>query len=210
MYFDVTLELSEELPVYPGDPGIQIRQVQSMAKGASCNLSRLMFGSHSGTHIDAPGHFIPEGAGVDRIPISALIGPARVMEVAATRAVGRAQLSKVPLVPGERLLLKTRNSSFVSQSRFRKGYVYLSEGGARFLVEKGVRLVGIDYLSVERFGSKRYPAHKVLLENGVVILEGLDLSRVPPGRYELFCLPLKIKGCDGAPARVILRDSEGR
>ena len=169
------------------------------------NVSLLSIGSHTGTHVDAPKHMIQDGAGVDAIPLDALIGPALLIAfdddvMAVTEAYLRAQ----PLAGHERVLLKTRNSRFVRERGFHRDYTYLAPDGAEYLVSLGVRLVGIDYLSIEQFHSGHHRAHKTLLSRGVVIVEGLDLSDPPPGTYELYCLPVLLAGIDGAPARAVL------
>ena len=204
--YDITLSISEKLPSFPGDPHFKMERVAWIKEGRPYNLSHLSFGSHTGTHIDAPYHFIEEGVTVEDLPLEALIGAAWVFEVDREGAIGRQDLEGHCLKGKERILLKTRNSPLLKEGSFKTDYTYLSEEGARYLVETGVRLVGIDYFSIEQFGSKDFPTHHTLLRNGIIILEGVDLGEVPPGRYELICLPLRIKGGDGSPARVILRE----
>src|SRR5256885_1787295 len=208
--YDVSVPISAQTPTYPGDPGIEIAQWSAIAEGAAANVSLLHFGAHTATHVDAPAHFI-EGAGrVDRMPLDALIGPARVVSIAdEVDVITASQLSAHDIKGAERVLFKTRNSAFWSDTArgFRKDFTYLSADAAQILVEAGVKLVGIDYLSIEQFKSERHETHLILLSRGVVILEGLDLREVPAGAYELICLPLKIAGGtgDGAPARTVLR-----
>ncbi|HYJ47055.1 MAG TPA: cyclase family protein, partial [Pyrinomonadaceae bacterium] len=208
--YDVSVPVSAQTPTYPGDPGIEIGQWSAIAKGDAANVSVLHFGAHTATHVDAPAHFI-EGAGrVAEMPLDALIGPARVVSIPDEVDVIKSEhLSPEDLGGTERLLFKTRNSAFWSDTStgFRKDFTYISVEAARTLVESGVRLVGIDYLSVEQFKSERHETHLILLSNGVVIIEGLDLREVSASTYELICLPLKIAGGsgDGAPARTILR-----
>lgn len=208
--YDVSVPLSHATPTYPSDPGIKIEDWLALAKGDSANVSLLHFGLHSGTHVDAPAHFIAGGAKVSSLPLDSLIGEAQVVEAPDDLAVIGAGLVAAKCVRGsQRILFKTRNSAFWNnpQQGFRTDYTYIHPDAARLLVELGVKLVGIDYLSVEQFGSEKFETHIALLANDVVILEGLDLRAVPAGHYELFCLPLKIEegSGDGAPARVILR-----
>jgi arylformamidase len=191
--------------VYPGNPEIEITLQQAVAKGAGANVSLVRFGSHTGTHADAARHFFDDGQTVDKIPLERLIGPALLLSFSDdVRAVGAAELRKHDLKGRKRILLRTRNSALLSQREFARDYTYLAPDGAQYLVDNGVELVGIDYLSIEQFHSGHHKTHRTLLERSVVILEGLDLSVPAPGEYELICLPLRIEGCDGAPARAVL------
>lgn len=208
--YDVSVPLSGATPTYPGDPGIEIEQWLTLAKGDAANVSVLHFGVHSGTHVDAPAHFIAGGSKVDALPLESLIGEAEVVEVASDiRVIDAAFVAANCDRGSQRILFKTRNSAFWnnSQDGFREDYTYIHPDAAQLLVESGVKLVGIDYLSVEEFKSEKFETHHALLSRDVVILEGLDLRAVRGGLYELICLPLKIAGGsgDGAPARVILR-----
>jgi len=208
--YDVSVPLSAATPTYPGDPGIEIKQWLTLADGDVANVSLISFGLHSGTHVDAPAHFIAGGSRVESLPLESLIGEAEVVEVANdARVIDESFVAANCFRASQRILFKTRNSAFWNNSRdgFREDYTYIESGAARRLVESGIKLVGIDYLSVEQFQSQKFETHHALLSNGVVILEGLDLRAVPAGVYELICLPLKIVGGsgDGAPARVILR-----
>jgi len=203
--YDISVPLVHDGLVYPGNPGISITPQQEVSKGASANVSQLSFGSHTGTHVDAPLHMIPGGAGVDGIPLDALIGPALVIAFDDdVMAVTEAYLRSQPIAGHERVLLKTRNSRFIRERDFHRDYTYLAPDGAEYLVSLGVRLVGIDYLSIEQFHSGHHRTHKTLLSRGVVIVEGLDLSEPPAGEYELYCLPVLLEGIDGAPARAVL------
>ncbi|MDQ1706796.1 MAG: arylformamidase [Pyrinomonadaceae bacterium] len=211
--YDVSLPLSAATPIYPGDPGIEIKQWHSLADGDSANVSLISFGLHSGTHVDAPAHFIAGGAKVESLPLGSLIGDAQVVAVAGEiRAIDEHFIAANCARGSQRILFKTRNSAFWNNSHagFREDYTYLTPAGAALLVEMGVKLVGIDYLSIEQFKSGKFETHLTLLARGVVILEGLDLRAVAPGSYELICLPLKIAegSGDGAPARVVLRTKE--
>jgi len=208
--YDVSVPLSSTTPTYPGDPGIQIDEWRTFAKGDHANVSFVHFGAHSGTHVDAPAHFIDGGSKVGSMPLSNLIGAAEVIGVPdEIRAIDEDFVAANCFKGSPRILFKTRNSEFWNnpQDGFREDYTYIEPGAARLLVDLGVKLVGIDYLSVEQFKSEKFETHLVLLSNDVVILEGLDLRAVPSGSYELICLPLKLEGGsgDGAPARVILR-----
>jgi len=203
--FDVTVPLSAEVPTFPGDPPFQMESLYQIADGDPYNVARISMGTHSGTHIDAPYHFLADGVAVDHLPLELLMGKARVVEVMARDKVERAELEARDLRDDIRVLLKTRMSGQLRQPKFQEDFVYLTPDAATYLVQAGIKLVGIDYLSIEKFGSTDYPAHHVLLEAGVVIIEGLDLSETEPGEYDMTCLPLRIVGADGAPARVILR-----
>jgi len=209
--YDISVPVAPGVtPTYPGDPGIEVGSWAAIARGDAANVSLLHFGAHTGTHIDAPAHFIEGAPGIPSLPLEVLVGEARVVEIPADAlAVEESHVEEASLDGARRVLFKTRNSGFwaTSGSRFREDFTFIAPGAARALVARGVRLVGIDYLSVEKFGSKEFATHLALLSGGVVIVEGLDLSAVAPGVYELFCLPLKIAAGsgDGAPARAILR-----
>lgn len=208
--YDVSVPLSGSTPTYPGDPGIEIKDWLTLANGDAANVSRIDFGLHSGTHVDAPAHFIAGGSRVESLPLSSLVGEAEVVEVGNDIRVIDEDFVAANCASGaQRILFKTRNSAFWNntQEGFRADYTYIHPDAARRLVDSGIKLVGIDYLSVEKFQSEKFDTHLALLSSGVVIVEGLDLRAVTGGIYELFCLPLKIAGGsgDGAPARVILR-----
>jgi arylformamidase len=203
--YDISVPIRSGGLVYPGNPEIEITLQQAVAKGAGANVSFVRFGSHTGTHADAARHFFDDGQTVDKIPLERLIGPALLLSFSDNvRAVGAADLRKHDLKGRKRILLRTRNSALLSQREFARDYTYLAPDGAQYLVDNGVELVGIDYLSIEQFHSGHHKTHRTLLERSVVILEGLDLSVPAPGEYELICLPLRIEGCDGAPARAVL------
>lgn len=204
--YDITVPISAELPVYPGDPSIQLERVMSLEKGDIANVTRLCCSTHIGTHVDPPSHFIAGAMTLDELPLETLIGTARVVDVGGVPAIDRAVLDNCDLNGAIRVLFKTRNSTFWPEAtEFREDFVYIEPDAARRLVELGVRLVGIDYLSVEKFNFDEPTTHLVLLGANVVIVEGLALRDVPSGDYELLCLPLKIKDGDGSPARVVLR-----
>lgn len=206
---DVSVLISEDLPVWPGDPGISMTLASSLDQGNDANVTRLEMGVHTGTHIDAPFHFEVEGMAIDQLPIDTLIGPCQVFELPEVKGgIGSADLQGFDLNGVTRVLFKTSNSIWweTGERKFQKEFVYIAEEGAKFLINHGVKLVGIDYLSVEKFGSSDYATHHLLLRNQVVIVEGLNLSRISPGKYELIALPLRLEGADGSPARVILRE----
>lgn len=208
--YDVSVPISARTPTYPGDPGIDIRQWLSLAAGDAANVSALCFGAHTGTHVDAPAHFIKDAAKLQSLDLNTLIGAVQVLEIPNhVMAIAASDLEHHLPSDATRVLFKTRNSDFWNEAdgQFHSDYTYLSPAAATKLVAQGIRLVGIDYLSVERFASEDFETHHILLANGVVIIEGLDLRQVPAGVYELICLPLKIAegSGDGAPARVVLR-----
>jgi len=205
--YDISVALSEELPVFPGDPPVEIEPVTRLARGDSANVSRISFSTHSGTHLDPPLHFNDHGRSIDSLPLSLFVGRALVAEITGIQAIGREALGPLPLEGEERLLLKTNNSRLWDQPGFPGDFAHLTPDGARYLVEKGIKLVGIDYLSIESIHGEG-EVHRGLLDNGVVILEGLNLAGVAAGSYELICLPLKIKGGDGGPVRAVLRTTE--
>jgi arylformamidase len=203
--YDISVPIRSGGLIYPGNPEIDIALQQAVAKGAGANVSTIRFGSHTGTHADAARHFFDEGQTVDKIPLERLIGPAVLLSFGDNvLAVGAAELRAKNIKGQKRILLRTRNSAFLSQKEFVKDYTYLAPDGAQYLVDQGVELVGIDYLSIEQFHSGHHLTHRTLLERSVVIVEGLDLSVPPPGEYQFICLPLRIEGCDGAPARAVL------
>lgn len=204
---DITVAISSELPVYPGDPKIEIQRTLSLDAGDICNVSHLSCGSHIGTHVDPPAHFVRGGVALDELPLDVLIGEARVADVGEVDVIDLATVQALDLNGVTRILFKTRNSRLWSAPHeFERNFVYLDTPAAEFLVEAGVRLVGIDYLSIEKFNFEAPTTHLALLGNDVIVVEGLDLSKVAPGDYELICLPIKIKEGDGGPARVVLRE----
>jgi arylformamidase len=208
--YDVTVPLHNRLPTWPGDPGVEITDWRTLANGDGVNVSLLHFGGHSGTHVDAPAHFVEGAAKLDSISLDALIGEAEVIEVPDDRTAIDEQFITDNFKPGtQRILFKTRNSAFWSETdpQFHTDFTYLDLNAARRLVQDGIRLVGIDYLSIEKFGQSNHETHVALLSRGVVILEGLNMTGVPAGKYELICLPLRLQSNlgDGGPARVVLR-----
>lgn len=202
---DVSVQLAPGLATYPGNPAFEITPVHRIAKGDGSNNSRLVMGTHTGTHVDAPLHFFDGRPGVDAMPLELLIGRVRVIDLPHRGGITEEHLSAASLREDLRVLLRTPNSALWNTSDgFHTDYSYLTEGGAKFLVEQGVKVVGVDYLSVEQYEKPGAPAHKALLGNGVIIIEGLNLSDAEAGQYEMYCLPLRI-AADGAPARVVLK-----
>jgi arylformamidase len=211
--WDVSMPVRTGGLVYPNNPPISITPVQSIAAGNTANVSRIDLGSHTGTHVDAPLHFMDGGAGVDELPLDVLMGPARLIAFGDdVLAVGEAELRQHDLQGVTRLLIRTRNSAWLASgsTEFHPDFTHVAPDGAAYLVSLGVKLVGVDYLSVEQFHSPHHRTHKTLLENAVVIVEGMVLEEPPPGDYELYCLPMLLAGLDGAPARAVLRERASR
>jgi arylformamidase len=211
--YDVTVPISAKVPIYRGDPGVLVSAFKSIAGGSTANVSEISFGVHTGTHVDAPNHFIDGARRVHELDPEKLIGPCRVIEI--YDEIVEIEPNHIGDLAGiERVLFKTRNSQFWSEPEkgFRTDFTYITPETAITLVENNIKLVGIDYLSIEKSGGKTKPVHTTLLAKEIVILEGLDLREVPPGDYELICMPLKYIGAggDGAPARTILRQKPDR
>jgi arylformamidase len=206
---DITLPIEEGMILYPGNPQTRVRPHERIADGDDANVTELTLGSHTGTHVDAARHFVDGGQPVDELPLDRLIGPARVARIPDdVTAIGARELRDAGVEGEARVLLRTRNGALLGRDEFSEDFAYLTGEGAAYLVDAGVRLVGIDYLSIEGFDAEEPEAHRTLLEREVVVLEGLDLREVPEGRYELLCLPLRIRGIDGAPMRAVLRTLE--
>ena len=207
--YDITVPIENGMPVWPGDPPVRLQQVSAIAQGANANVSSLACGVHVGTHVDAPHHFLDGAPTVEEIPLDALIGKAFVADLRRAAVIDASALERARIPPrARRILLRTRNSELWKRGErlFQTDFVGVDASGAEWLVQHKVKLVGVDYLSVAPYGNSR-PTHQILLRAGVVILEGTDLSRVPPGPYTLYCLPMKLAGSDGAPARVVLAGS---
>lgn len=202
---DVSRPVFTGMAIYPRNPPVSVSAAKSIARGDSSNVSLLTMGSHTGTHVDAPLHMDESGTGVDHVSLDAMIGPAFVVQVPGDiRAVGVAELEP-KIGAHKRVLLRTRNSErFASSGAFEEDFSYLTPEGAAFLVARGVVLLGIDALSVEQYHAGHHRAHDNLLRAGVAVIEGLALEHVVEGEYQLVCLPLRIRDCDGAPARVVL------
>jgi arylformamidase len=201
---DISVANGPTQHVYPGDPPPRVEQAKAIRSGDVCNVSLLTMGSHTGTHVDAPYHFIDGGARLGEVALERMVGEALVVDLRGRAAIDAAALEAAPLRTGDILLCRTDNSSRWEEAEFQRDFVYLTLDAAGVLVERGIRAVGIDYLSIEQFGSSDFPVHHRLLGAGVFVIEGLDLRAVEPGRYTLVCLPLKFPDLDGAPARAVL------
>ena len=204
---DVSVALDGRLPSYPGNAPVDLEAVKRLARGDSSNVSTLRMSAHGGTHVDAPRHFFDDGGDVDTLPLDLLCGRTRVIEVTSRSAVTADDLARVDLSEDVRLLIKTHNSRLWGDATFHADYVGVNEAAAKHLVARGVKVVGVDYLSVEPFKTPGAPTHRILLGAGTIVIEGLNLRDVQPGIYEMYCLPLRLVGSDGAPARVVLRQS---
>ena len=209
MIYDVSLGIGPDMLTWPGDPSVEVDPAKRLAKGDPANVSELRLGTHTGTHVDPPFHFIDGGRTAEALDLTVLVGPALVADLRhAGPSITPAEMDALAVPEGtERILFRTPNSELWGRTpvRFPDTYTALTPEGARWCIDRGIRLVGTDFLSIERKGTPGHPTHVTLLEAGVIILEGLDLSAVEPGAYELSVLPLKILGGDGAPARAILR-----
>jgi len=205
--YDISLTISPRLPTWPSDPALELEQIESMDKGAHANVTRIGAAVHLGTHVDAPHHFLNDGRTVENLPLDILTGPCYVTQLPdGVEAITAEVLDRSEITSDmKRVLFGTRNSHYWAkgESKFQTDFVAITEDGAEWLVERGIQLVGVDYLSVAPYGDS-VPTHTVLLKAGVVVVEGLNLSQVVRGFYDLYCLPLKIAGSDGAPARAIL------
>jgi len=204
---DVSVPLDTTTPSYPGNTAFTIEGVKRIARGDSSNLSTLHMSAHAGTHVDAPRHFFDNAPASESLPLELLMGRTRVAEVRSRKGIDADELATLNLSEDIRVLFKTVNSKLWGSPDFHTDYVGVTAAGARYLVEHGIKVVGVDYLSVEVFKQPGAPAHHTLLGGGVIVIEGLNLRDVEPGTYDMFCLPLAIVGSDGAPARVVLRRS---
>ena len=205
-WIDASVSLHSGMVHWPDNPPVRIERMLDIERGDVANVSKISMGSHTGTHMDAPLHFVREGKGLDEMPLDAAIGLARVIEVSDPESIKPSDLRPHEIRSGERVRFKTRNSARRWPSRaFMEDFVYVSREAASHLADLNVRTVGIDYLSVGGFRKDGVETHRALLEAGIWVIEGLDLSQVEPGEYELVCLPIKVERGDGAPARVILR-----
>ena len=205
-WIDISVPVHSGMVHWPKDPEIKVERVMEMARGDVCNVSHLSLGAHTGTHMDAPLHFIAKGKSIDQLPFEATIGLARVIEIADEESIKPEELRPHRIKADERILFKTRNSEESWRSNeFDEDFVYISREGAQFLAERKVRTVGVDYLSVGGYKRDGVETHHALLGAGIWVIEGLNLARVKPGQYELVCLPIKLEGAEGAPARALLR-----
>ena len=205
-WIDISVPIYSGMVHWPDNPAVRIERIQDLSRGDAANVSKLELGAHTGTHMDAPRHFLADGAGLDELPLDATIGPARVIRIAHPQVILPEELEAHRLRAGERVLFRTRNSERCwGNDRFVEDFVYISAAAAQFLVQRQVRTVGIDYLSVGGYVHDGVETHRILLGAGIWLIEGLNLDAVEPGAYELVCLPLRVVGADGAPARAILR-----
>lgn len=205
-WIDISVPLHNGMVHWPDNPPVKVERMLDLEAGDACNVSKISLGVHTGTHVDAPRHFLRDGVGVHLAPVGALIGPARVITIADTRAISVDELRQHDLQAGERVLFKTSNSDRCWRTDdFVEDFVYVSQAAARYLADLRVQTVGVDYLSVGGYTVDGPETHHALLSAGVWIIEGLNLAGVRPGTYELICLPLKIADSDGAPARAVLR-----
>ncbi len=201
---DISVTIKNGVVHYPGSTAVEVALKKSMERGDSGNTSSLSCSAHTATHVDAPFHFIQDGMTIPQLDLSTLMGTARVAALDVEGEILPKHLETLDLKGVERLLFKTRNSNFMYEPEFREDYTHFGVPGSQFLVSRGIKLVGIDYITVEAYGVRGAPAHKVLLGSGMIILEGIDLRAIEPGDYQLICLPLKLEPGDGAPARAVL------
>ncbi|MCX7921054.1 MAG: cyclase family protein [Clostridia bacterium] len=204
LFYDITLDISLDTIVYPGDPQVVFEKEKSISAGDGYNLSRISLGSHTGTHIDAPKHFYDDGVSVDKLPIDTLVGKAKVFEIRGKEQIEADDLKKLDIKKGDIIILKTDNSYLITKGRFNEKYTYIAHGAAEYLSRVGIKTLGFDYISVEKYDSETAHTHYTLLKENIVIIEGLVLEDVEPGEYEMIAMPLKIKDGDGSPARVVL------
>jgi len=204
---DVSVPIDSTLATYPGNTPFSLEAIKRIANGDSSNVSTIHMSAHAGTHVDAPRHFFDTGHGVESLPLDMLCGRARVVEVTTRGHITGDALADLDLRDDLRLLLKTRNSRLWGTPEFDRAFIGVAESGARYLVDRGIKVLGVDYLSVEPFKTPGAPTHHTLLSAGTIVIEGLNLRDVAPGSYEMFCLPIALVGADGAPARVVLRAS---
>ena len=205
--YDISLTIAEDLPVWPGDPKIELKKISQIDNGEEANVTHLSSCVHIGTHVDAPDHFLGNGETVENLSLDLLVGPALVVEVPVEGQITAMDLQSITIPEGtKRLLIKTANSQIWAEGlkEFKEDFIAIEADAAEYLVNQGVEVVGVDYLSVAPFADPA-PTHQILLKAGTLIIEGLNLSEIVPGEYTLYCLPLKIKGSDGAPARVLLQ-----
>jgi arylformamidase len=209
-WIDVSVTVRHGMAHWPDNPPIVLERVLDLGRGDDCNVSHLAMGVHTGTHMDGPVHFLHEAAGLDEMPLTATMGEARVIEIEHPSQITVGEIRRHRLQAGERVLFRTSNSARCWDSgSFVEDFVYISEQAAAYLAETGVQTVGVDYLSVGGYRADGAAIHRILLQAGIWIIEGLDLSAVTGGRYEMICLPVKLHGSDGAPARAILRPLGG-
>lgn len=203
--YDISVDVRQGMVIYPKDPRFRAKPLATIDRNGVA-LQKIVMGNHTGTHVDAPAHFIPGGMSITDLSLELMNGRTRVVEISNSEKIDVSELRESIQTEDFRLLFKTKNSLlWGSRKKFKKDYIYMTPEAAEFLVESGIKLIGIDYLSIERYGDDSFPVHKILLSNQIVIVEGVDLSQVEPGFYDMSCLPLRLTGLDAAPARVILR-----
>jgi arylformamidase len=202
--WDISVPVRSDMHFYPGDPTLEQTQVRAIARGDAANLTHLALGAHTGTHVDAPAHFIDGAPTLEQVSLDRMVGPAHVLDLRGLAAIDAAALRRHEIHAGDIVLFKTDNSERWKKPGFQKDFTYVTRDAAEHLVERGVKTIGMDYLSIEQFGSKTFEVHKLLLGRGILIIEGLDLGEIAAGPYLLSCLPMKLEGVDGAPARAVL------
>jgi arylformamidase len=207
-YYDISLNLSADTVRWITSIPFELHERRRISRGDTSNSSAVTMSLHSGTHMDAPFHFVPDGTTIDNLPLDLFIGPALVHEVKAEGYIKAEHVEGIELDGITRVLFKTRNSELLQRGAYDPDFVAFSVEAAEAMVAKGVKLVGLDYLSVAHAGEEQVPVHRAFLDRGVALLEGIDLSEIAPGRYELICFPIRIRGADGAPCRAVLRDLE--
>ncbi|MEJ2717702.1 MAG: cyclase family protein [Deltaproteobacteria bacterium] len=203
--YDASMPIRAGMVTFPGDPLFKIEPFFQRDRGDPFDLALMSLGTHLGTHVDPPAHYLDGGSTVDEIPLETLVGPGVVLDMTGRAVVDRQALETSAMGDHRRVLLKTDNAPRLLEATFHEGYVHLTEDGAEYLVERAVKMIGIDYLSIEQYGSPGAPVHRALLSAGVLVVEGVHLLHVPAGPCEIYCLPLRIEGADGAPARVLIR-----
>lgn len=203
-WYDISVSISAEMPIYPGDMRPELKPFASIDQGDIANMLELRLGSHTGTHVDVPRHFLRDGKTLDQVGLDQFWGRAKVFQLSVKENIDREKLADLDIQAHEIILFKTRNSELWDIKEFQRDFIYLTVDAAEYLVEKKIKAVGIDYLSIEKFKSKSHPTHNILLKNGIVILEGINLKKVSPGEYYLFFFPLKLREADGSPVRAVL------
>jgi arylformamidase len=203
-YFDITQTITPEIIVYPGDPAVKIEQTMSIAHGNIVNLSSIAMGTHTGTHVDAPSHFYDQGLTIPELPLEFLLGPAKVFEFQEQSVISKSDLQSCHIQRADRVLLKTKNSALLAKPEFDPTYTYVAPEAAEYLADIGIRTLGFDYLTIDPYGSLEFKAHYTLLGHDIIIIEGLNLSGITPGEYQMVALPLKLQNGNGSPARVVL------
>lgn len=205
---DVSRRIYPGMTIWPGDPSVNLKREYSISKGDKCNFSAVSMGVHTGTHLDAPLHFIDNGIDIASLDLSGFIGYVKVFSVASKKCISSKDIEEMDINEGDIVFFKTLNSTFPENSGFNKDFVYLDTSAAELLVEKKIKTVGVDYLSVDSYHSQTAAAHKILLSNHIGIIESLILKDINEGTYFFSCLPLKFEGADGSPARAVLIEFE--